>query len=97
MKNECNKCCGTGILLDCKHVMGGVCFSCGGTGVRHTRKRAKVVTDCFTVECEGVNYPSFKTESEALEFADDVKCMHLEAVKVIKKQTFTYKFDTAIA
>lgn len=35
---ECLKCCGSGKLPNFRHIEGGVCFRCGGTG-RETVKR----------------------------------------------------------
>lgn len=91
MKYECPKCCGTGVLLDCKHVKSGVCFACNGTGIRHRVKNTKVTKQVWIVECEGTTYPPFDNEVDAKAFADEVACMHLEPPVVKSKETFSYK------
>lgn len=95
---KCNKCCGTGELFVFNHVKGGVCFSCNGTGVKHTQKRTKVTFTVFYVECKGesVKYP-YMTESEANDLVSDVECMHLSPVEVVKHESFKYEFKRVAA
>lgn len=96
-KLDCNKCGGEGNLFMFSHVKGGVCFSCKGTGKKHTKKRIKIISTVYAVSCEEVNYKPFKTEKEALEFSEEVQEMHLEKVTVLKKETYTYKFELVAA
>lgn len=91
MKYECPKCCGTGVLVDCKHVKSGVCFTCNGTGEKHRVKNIKVRYNVWVVSCEGTTYPSFNNHNEAITFAEEIACMHLETPVVESKESFTYK------
>ena len=82
----CNKCNGEGKLWQFSNVMAGVCFSCKGKGVKHKLTRTKTYTDYWIVSCEGTQYPRCKSEAEAIEFAAEVECMHLEAPVINKVQ-----------
>ncbi len=97
MKKECNKCCGTGIVDTCKHVMGGICFSCNGTGIKHTKKRTKITSIIYIVSSGRTTYRPFKTECEAVEFSKKVECMHLEPIKITKKESIRYEFKKVVA
>ena len=89
---ECKKCGGTGIVPGCKHVLGGTCFSCNGTGKKRRVTKTKVVSQCWQVSCpaEGFTYPTLhKTEGEAQAFATQVAGMHLNPVEVSARETYT--------
>lgn len=88
---ECKKCGGTGIVLGCKHVLGGTCFSCNGTGKKRRVKKTKVVSQVWQVSCpaEGFVYDLLhKTQEEAQGFASQVAEMHLHPVVVTPRETY---------
>ena len=88
---ECKKCGGSGVVLGCKHVLGGTCFSCNGTGKKRRVKKTKVVSQFWQVSCpaEGFVYPTLhKTQGEAQAFASQVAEMHLHPVSVSARETY---------
>ncbi len=94
---ECRKCCGTGKIFGCAHIKAGICFSCNGTGTKHRKTRTKVFRDVWLVTSEGVDYPLQNSESAAIDLAESVECMHLEPIKIIPKQVYSYKFVRVVA
>ena len=93
---ECNKCAGTGKVFGCEHVMGGVCFSCNGRGIKRKQTYTKVEKTMWLVTCEGIDYPLQKSEEEARQLARDVTCMHLEPVKTYPKKVRSYVSKPAL-
>lgn len=98
MKNtkECNKCGGKGELFNFSHIKSGVCFSCNGTGIKHSVKRTKIYSDVWVVSCEGTEWVK-STESSAIAFSDEVSPMFLDIPVITKKQTYTVSHTKVLA
>jgi len=92
-KIECGRCCGTGKVGNFAHVKGGVCFACGGSGLRTKMKTvtSEKVVYYACIDMEGREQKLTRaTEAEAMALVNSWIASGVEAhfeTKTIKVRT----------
>jgi DnaJ-class molecular chaperone len=91
---QCDRCAGEGKIWF-STLMGGVCFSCNGTGLKHTQKRTTVLTPSWRVDVDDQRgLQQFKSRELAQEHCDAVSEIYgAGAATIVEfvKTSYTYK------
>ena len=78
VKVECMKCSGTGYIRAFNHVMGGVCFSCGGKGYKMMKSIPKPTKSYYV-------YIQMEENSEPRQWLGEYGKSEKEVLKKVQK------------